>query len=276
VRCALSRPLLRVTAVAGLLLAVLPGCATAAPESIAGRDALVVGVKSDQPGLGYAPDRRTFRGFEVDVGTYIARHLGAGEVTFREVTSADREAKLDRREVDLVLASYSITADRSTRVTFGGPYYVAHQDIMVRRGETRIRTVRDMGGMLMCQAAGSVSTERVVRGLRVPVRLAPAPSYSACVAKLLSGEVDVVSTGDLVLAGFAANSRNRLRIVNAPFTEERYGVGLRKGDITGCEGVNEAITAMYQDGTAPRLLRQWFGSTDLALTESVPEFEGCS
>jgi len=269
-------PLLRAGAAAALLLTVLTRCGTAAAGSIAGRDALVVGVKSDQPGLGYAPDRRTFRGFEVDAGGYIARHLGAEEVTFREVTSANREAKLDGGEVDLVLASYSITAERSTKVTFGGPYYVAHQDIMVRRGDTRIRTARDMAGMRMCQAAGSVSTERVVEGLRIPARLVPSPSYSACVTKLLSGEVDVVSSGDLVLAGFAASSRDRLQIINAPFTEERYGVGLRKGDIAGCEGVNKAITAMYQDGTASRLLRRWFGSTGLRLTESVPEFEGCS
>ncbi|WP_285693613.1 glutamate ABC transporter substrate-binding protein [Actinomadura sp. NBRC 104412] len=270
----LARALLR-AAVAGALSAAVAGCGSSGTASIADRDALVVGVKADQPGLGLSEDGRTFRGFEVDVGRYIAHHMGASRVSFKEVTSANREPKLDAGEVDLVLASYSITADRSTLVTFGGPYYVAHQDMMVRRGDTRFRTARDMAGHRMCQAAGSVSTERVVEGLGIPARLVPALSYASCVAKLLSGEVDVVSTGDLVLAGFAARSRTRLEIVNAPFTEERYGVGLRKGDIAGCEAVNRAITAMYQDGTASRLLRAWFGATGLRLTESVPEFEGC-
>jgi glutamate transport system substrate-binding protein len=270
------RRALRGIAAAPLLALALAGCGTAGSDTIAGADTLVVGVKADQPGLGLTDRTGTFRGFEVDTGRYIARRLGASRVDFRAVTSDDRERLLDDGTVDLVLASYSITADRSTQVTFGGPYYVARQDIMVRRGETGIRTARDLGGRRMCQAAGSVSTERVVGGLGVPARLVPAPSYSACVGMLLDGRVDAVSTGDLVLAGFAAGERDAVRIVNAPFTEERYGVGLRKGDIEGCEAVNKAITGMYQDGTAAALLHRWFGTSGLRLVESVPEFEGCS
>lgn len=76
-------------------------------------------------------------------------------------------------------------------VTFGRPYYVAHQDVMVRRGETRIRGVRDLAGRRICQASGSVSTERVVKGLSIPARTGA--SYSDCVTKLRGGEVDAVS-----------------------------------------------------------------------------------
>ncbi|WP_243717016.1 glutamate ABC transporter substrate-binding protein [Actinomadura darangshiensis] len=232
----------------------------------------MVGVKADQPGLGHRTNG-VFRGFEVDVGSYIARHLGASRVTFREVRSDNREDKLNSRAVDLVLASYSITPDRAKLVSFAGPYYVAHQDVMVRRGETRIRGVRDLAGRKMCQASGSVSTERVVVGLGIPTRLVPGSSYSDCVAKLRAGAVDAVSTGDLVLAGFAAQD---LRIVNAPFTDERYGVAMRKGDVDGCEAVNRALTTMYQDGTAGRLLHKWFGKSGLKLVQEVPQFEGCS
>ncbi|WP_433327082.1 glutamate ABC transporter substrate-binding protein [Spirillospora sp. CA-294931] len=263
------------TAGAAVAALTLAGCAASATASISGEDTLVVGVKADQPGLGLV-EGGAHKGFEVDVGTYIARKLGADRVTFRTVTSADREDQLNDGKVDLVLASYSITADRAAKVTFGGPYYVAHQDIMVRRADTRIRTVRDLRGRRMCQAAGSVSTQRVVKGLGVATELVPSPSYSDCFDKLLAGQVDAVSTGDLVLAGFAARGRNAVKIVNAPFTDEPYGVGLRKGDLDGCEGVNKAITRMYQDGTAARLLHKWFGTTGLNLTESVPEFEGCA
>lgn len=249
----------------------LVGCSTA-DASIAGNEVIVVGVKADQPRLGFR-ENGTFSGFEVDVGTYIARHLGAARVEFREVRSDNREQKLNDRVVDLVLASYSVTPYRAKLVTFGGPYYVAHQDIMVRRGETGIEGVRDLAGRKMCQASGSVSTERVVKGLSIPAKLVPGTSYSDCVAKLREGEVDAVSTGDLVLAGFSAPD---LEIVKAPFTDERYGVGMRKGDIDGCEAVNRAITTMFQDGTASELLRKWFGPSGLDLVEEVPQFEGCS
>ncbi|GAA1792696.1 glutamate ABC transporter substrate-binding protein [Actinomadura chokoriensis] len=249
----------------------LAGCATAS-ASIPGGDVIVVGVKADQPGLG-REENGVFRGFEVDVGSYIARRLGASRVTFKEVRSDNREEKLDEHSVDLVLASYSITPDRAHLVTFAGPYYVAHQDVMVRRGAVGIRSVRDLAGRRMCQASGSVSTERVVSGLGIAAELVPASSYSDCVAKLRAGAVDAVSTGDLVLAGFAAPD---LEILNTPFTDERYGIGMRKGDIDACEKVNRAVTTMYQDGTAGWLLRKWFGSSGLKLVDEVPQFEGCS
>lgn len=249
----------------------LVACATA-KASVERKDVIVVGVKADQPGLGLRKDG-VFQGFEVDVGGYIARHLGASRVEFREVRSDNREQKLNDRVVDLVLASYSITPDRAKLVTFGGPYYVAHQDVMVRRGETRIQGVRDLAGRKMCEASGSVSTERVVTGLSIPARLVPGSSYSDCVAKLRSGAVDAVSTGDLVLAGFAAPD---LKILNAPFTDERYGVGMRKGDVEGCERVNHALTTMYQDGMAGRLLKKWFGHSGVTLVGTVPQFEGCT
>lgn len=68
----------------------LVGCA-AAEASIADDGVIVVGVKADQPGLGFRQDRVSPRGFEVDVRAYIARQLGASRVTFREVRSDSRE-----------------------------------------------------------------------------------------------------------------------------------------------------------------------------------------
>ncbi|MEU5881092.1 glutamate ABC transporter substrate-binding protein [Spirillospora sp. NPDC047279] len=261
---------------AALLVIALAGCTTAATASVGEKKTIVVGVKADQPGLGLRARNGGFQGFEVDVGAYLARRLGASRVTFKAVTSDDRERKLDDGTVDLVLASYSITAERAQKVTFAGPYYVAHQDIMVRRADQRIRGVRDLAGRRMCEASGSVSSERVTKGLGIAATLVPAPSYGACFQKLVAGEVDAVSTGDLVLAGFAARARGSVRITNTPFTDERYGIGLRRGDIDGCESVNKALTQMYQDGTAARLLRKWFGASGLEVTESVPEYEGCA
>ena len=104
---------------------------------------------------------------------------------------------------------------------------------------------------------------------------APAASYSACVAMLLNRRVDAVSTDDLILAGFAARAGPAVRIVNAPFSYERYGIGIRKGDVSGCEAVNRAVSQMYLDGTAAALLHKWFGETRLQLDTHVPQFEGC-
>jgi glutamate transport system substrate-binding protein len=263
--------------VALALVLSLASCSAGGPPSIVGKQTLRIGVKADQPGLGLRLPDGKFAGFDVDVALYIAAKLGVrpDHVTFVPVTSATRETALENGSVDMVIATYSITPERETVVTFGGPYYVAHQDTMVRAGDTAIRSVHDLGGKRLCAVAGSNSWKRVTQELSIAAVLVPAASYSACVAMLLDGRVDAVSTDDLILAGFAARAGPAVRIVNAPFSYERYGIGIRKGDLSGCEAVNRAVSQMYLDGTAAALLRKWFGRTGLQLDTHVPQFEGC-
>jgi glutamate transport system substrate-binding protein len=242
--------------------------------SIVGKDSLVIGVKPDQPGLGILKNG-TYQGFDVDVAKYVAKRLGVANVKFVSAPSSQREKLLQQGKVDLIFATYSITPERKTKVAFGGPYYVAHQDTLVRAGESTINNVRDLRGRKLCEVTGSNSWRRVKEERKIPVSLVPSASYSECMTKLRSGAVDAVSTDDLILAGFATSVGSSVRIVNAPFSDERYGIGIKQGDLDGCEAVNKAVTEMYQDGTAKTLLKKWFGPTGLALTDTVPQFEGC-
>ncbi|GLZ05610.1 glutamate ABC transporter substrate-binding protein [Actinomadura sp. NBRC 104412] len=249
-----------------------------AGSSILGADSLVIGVKPDQPGLGLRLPDGTFRGFDVDVARYVAGRLGVppGRVRFHPTPSSEREEVLRNGIVDLVFATYSITPERQQLVTFAGPYYVARQDILVRGAENEIASVQDLEGRRLCAVDGSHSWRRVTEERGVDARLVPSPSYSACVDLLVRGRVDAVSTDDLILAGFVGADRTDVKMVNAPFTSERYGVGLRKGDVKGCQRVNRILTEMYQSGAAETLLQQWFGSVDLEVVTTVPEFVGCS
>ncbi|MDT0327100.1 glutamate ABC transporter substrate-binding protein [Nocardiopsis lambiniae] len=272
----------RVAAAAALATAAvvgLPACSAVldGEESLVDADSLVVGVKADQPGLGLEAENGGFEGFDVDVALYIADRLGIpGEnVEFVGVTSAEREEKLLNGEVDMVVATYSITPGRKTQVTFGGPYYVAKQDVLVRAEDTDIQGVRDLDGMSVCQGAGSNSAARITEGLGIPVERVEGETYSDCIAQLRDGRVDAVSTDNLILAGFLAEDPGAFRFVNNPFTDEKYGVGLPYGDIEACEAVNKAISRMYQEGEATEMLDRWFGNTDLEMVHSVPQFEGC-
>lgn len=262
-------------ALGAVAVMVLPACSAEREESLVDASSLTIGVKDDQPGLGL-DEGGALVGFDVDVATYIADHLGIDDVELVGVTSAEREEKLVSGEVDMVVATYSITPARKTEVTFGGPYYVAKQDILVRADEDAVAGVRDLEGRSVCQGEGSNSANRITDGLGIDVlELQEAETYSACIERLSEGSVDAVSTDNLILAGFLAEDPDSFRFVNNPFTDEKYGVGLPHGDVAACEAVNKAVSEMYQDGTAVDLLEEWFGETDLEVVRSVPQFEGC-
>jgi glutamate transport system substrate-binding protein len=252
-----------------------PGGDTEGP-SILDKNSLVIGVKPDQPGLGQREGDGTFTGFDVNVARYVAGRLGVDRVSFRATPSNERERVLRNGTVDMVFATYSVTPERQEQVTFAGPYYVAHQDILVRADDNSIANVQDLRGKRICQVDGSNSWRRVTEERGVDARLVKAASYSECVDHLIKNEVDAVSTDDLILAGFANDSLTTVKMVNAPFTNERYGIGLRKGDVEGCQKVNQILTEMYQNGAAETLLGQSFEAVGLEVTTTVPEFAGCS
>ncbi|MDH2427724.1 transporter substrate-binding domain-containing protein [Sphaerisporangium sp. TRM90804] len=262
---------------AAVALAVLLAGACGAPEreSVAGKRTVVVGVRPDLPGLGLRLPDGGFEGYDVDVARYLVRKLGAG-IRLIPVLAAERERVLLDGRADLVLATFSVTQERKSRVAFAGPYHVSYQDIMVRADREGIAGVRDLEGKGICAVEGSNAAERVVEERGVKARLVPAADYDRCVALLKEGELDAITTNDVILAGLAAREKGRLRLVNARFNEQRTGVGIRKGDLDGCEAINRAITDMYQDGTAARLIAKWFDGTGLDLTSvHVPRFEGC-
>ncbi len=260
---------------------------TTVADKIQGAKQVIVGTKWDQPALGLKTGADP-EGYDVDVAKYVTRELAGGQdvqIQWIESRSENRETFLENGTVDIIFATYSITEARKPKVTFGGPYIVAHQDTMVRSGEATIAKKEDLAGKRICQAAGSNSYKRVIEPppdgqLGLPAQVVGASGYAECVQRLTAANpsLDAVSTDDLILAGFGAQAADRVKIIGDPFTDEKYGVGLKKGDVKTCEAVNAAITKMYTDGTAKQLFDKWFGTAQglSPLPATAPTFEACA
>ncbi|MUN61638.1 transporter substrate-binding domain-containing protein [Kocuria sediminis] len=208
-----------------------------------------IGIKYDQPGLGFR-DGDQYTGFDVDVAKYVATELGYSEdqIEWVESPSANRENMLANDQVDMIFATYSITEERDQTVDFAGPYFVAGQDLLVRTDDTSITGPDDLEGKNLCSVTGSTSAQKVKED-QPGANLVEQPGYADCLTALESGQVDAVTTDDIILAGLAATEANqgKFKVVGNTFSEERYGVGLPQGS-DQCEAVNEAITKMIDEG----------------------------
>ncbi|MCP9979585.1 glutamate ABC transporter substrate-binding protein [Actinomadura madurae] len=265
----------RVLAAVVLVSGVLTACGQGGRESLLDKSTLVVGVRPDLPGLGLRhPDGR-FEGFDIDVARYVAARLGK-KVRFVQVLAAERIPSLTSGRADLVFATLSVTPERKTRIAFAGPYYMSYQDVLVRTDERDVKGVRDLKGRRFCAVEGADPMQRLLAMHGMTARTVPARSYDECMNMIKGRSVDAITTNDVILAGLIRREGRGYRLVNARISEQNTGIGLRKGDTDGCEALNRAITRMYQDGTAAKLMNRWFGGTglDLSIIE-VPQFEGC-
>ncbi|PJI94374.1 glutamate ABC transporter substrate-binding protein [Luteimicrobium subarcticum] len=217
---------------------------------------ITIGIKFDQPGLGFQAGS-TYSGFDVDVATYIAKKLGydADQITWKESPSAQRESLLSSHQVDMVVATYSITDERKKTVAFAGPYFVAGQDLLVANDNSDITGPDALAGKKLCSVTGSTSAQKIKDTYADTVQLVEYPGYAECVTALTSGAVDAVTTDDIILAGLAAQPQNKgkVKLVGSPFSEESYGVGIPQ-DSTQCQAISDAITSMISDGSWQKFL----------------------
>ena len=242
----------RGVAIAGAVLVALSmaaACGKKNDGSLADKKSLKIGVKEDQPGLGFKGPDGKYTGFDVEIAKAVAKELGVDEskIEFVTTVSANREPFIQQGKVDFVVATYTINDDRKQKVSFAGPYYVAGQDLLVRSEETAITGPDSIDGKKVCSVTGSTPAKRIKTD-HPKAQLQEFDNYSKCVAALLDKTVDAVTTDDIILAGYAAQNAGKLKVVGQPFSKEPYGIGLAKDDKKGRDAINDALQKIYSDG----------------------------
>ncbi|MFE9698827.1 serine/threonine-protein kinase [Streptomyces sp. NPDC006270] len=202
---------------------------------------LRIGVKDDQPGLSmFDAKTRTYKGYDIDLAYAIAESMGygKGEVAFTTVATDYRSTALKTKQVDLVIASYSITDDRKTAspggysVDFAGPYYDASRSFLVREKSSKY-TINDSSDLVdlrveVCTARESTyETELPKRGFTM-AKSQP-NTYQDCLDKLLDPKSDVyaVASDDIILAGYVKANPGKVRQLEPINGAEGYGVAMR-------------------------------------------------
>jgi glutamate transport system substrate-binding protein len=213
---------------------------------ISERGSVTVGTKFDQPGFGLLGLEDTPEGFDVEIAKIIAAEMGIAEedIEWVETPSAVREEVIERGEVDYVVATYTINEERAQRISFAGPYYVAGQQLMVRSDENRIEGPEDLADnpdAKVCSVTGSTPSEQIREYLANPNQLVLFDVYDKCADALRTGQVDVVTTDNVILLGFVSESDGEFKLVGEQFTDEPYGIGIEKGDTEFCEFINQTL-----------------------------------
>ena len=217
---------------------------------------VTVGTKFDQPLFGLKNLEGKPEGFDVEIAKLIAGEMGisADNINWVETVSANREPFIQQGKVDFVVATYTINDERKKVVDFAGPYYEAGQDIMVAKGNPeQIKGPDDLAGKKVCSVTGSTPAENI-RENYPEADLTEFDVYSKCAEALKNGQVQAVTTDNVILLGLISQDAEAFELVGNPFTKEPYGIGLKKGDTQFRTFINDTLDKIEQDG---RWLKAW-------------------
>jgi glutamate transport system substrate-binding protein len=242
---------------------------------------ITIGTKFDQPGFGLKGLSGDPEGFDVEVGKLIAAGLGIQEdgITWVETPSAVRETVIEDGDVNLVAATYTINDERKKRISFAGPYYVAGQQIMVRSDDSTItgpESLKSVPDSKICSVAGSTPADNIGSYLASPGQLVTFDVYSKCADALKNNQVDAVTTDNVILLGLVGDSDGAFKVVGEPFTEEPYGIGIKKGDTAFCQYIVDTLKKASQDGAYEKAWSATAGRVEGSRVPTLPTADACA
>lgn len=217
---------------------------------------LRVGTRYDHPGLSARNLRGHQEGFEIDMVEYLAAQLGipSDNIKWVEANSANREQFLIQNKVDMVVATYTDSAERRKVIDFAGPYQDIKYDLVVLKGNPKHLTAPDKprGARICSTVGGTVSV--FVRKQFPDTRLVEFDVSSKCIDALLNGSVDALVTHAPIGAGYVGQDPTHLQMADASIGTEAWSIGIPKGSTDFCKWIDSELRTYAENGD---MLRSW-------------------
>jgi polar amino acid transport system substrate-binding protein len=217
----------------------------ALPSNIKARKRFIIGVKCDTPPFGYLDVRGKNAGVDVEIAKWFARYAFGREqrLTFVCAPTAVREPLLTGGRVDLVISTFTYTADRDTRIDFSRAYYKATGRLLVKNSSP-IQSLNDIRGRKVATTPGSIY-DRWMKRCFTNTEVLAVESVTAAVIAFNQGRADAVMFDDTSLALQAATDPNA-KLTDDLFLEGPYGIGIRQGNVALKRWVDARLNLMKQ------------------------------
>lgn len=217
---------------------------------------LLMGSDTTYPPFESIDDKGEAVGFDVEVAQAIAERLGLK----LEVVSVKWEGiipGLKTGDYDIVMSAMTITDERKAEIDFSDPYIDSDQSIAVRKGDTAIKSEADLAGKVVgvqVDTTGQFTAEEIP-GIK---EIRKYDTILMAFEDLELGRIDAI-VNDYPVNVYISKTRGKTEVVATIKTDEKYGIGVKKGNTQLLEAINEALAEIKKDGTYDRIFEKWFG-----------------
>jgi len=224
------------------------------PAEIASRKRLIVGVKCDTPPFGYLDVRGKNSGIDIEIAKWLARYAFGREqrLSFVCAPTAVREPLLTTNRVDLVISTFTYTADRDTRIDFSRAYYKATGRLLVKNSSP-IQSLNDIHGKRIATTTGSIY-DRWMKRCYSDTQVVVTDSVTNAILAFNQGRADAVMFDDTSLALIAATDPSS-KLTADQFLEGPYGIGIKQGNVQLKHWVDARLNLMKQKDLFAPIIR---------------------
>jgi ABC-type amino acid transport substrate-binding protein len=255
-----------------LALAVLvaftatPALAQDTLDKIKQSGTLTIGTRTGSPPFAYVNKNNEWVGFSIDlveqlIKPEVEKAVGKTiKVEKKESAPATRIPLLTSNAVDLIAETMTDTPQRRESVDFSLTFFYTGAQFLVKKGSP-IHGVNDIAGKRIASQQGSTNA-KIIREKYPQAQLREFPDQPAAFQALIQGQVDAYTNDGIQLAGLKAKSPKpeEWEVVGDFYSEEPYGMAMRKGDAKFKEAVDAGLKKGLESGKYFELYDKWFGA----------------
>ena len=227
-------------------------------DEIINRGKLRIGINTDSKPFGFLDENWKIVGYDADLAHYIAQYIlkNPEAVELYPVTPANRMLKVSTGELDMVIATMTITPQRKEIIDFSIPYDSAGQALLVR-SDSKITSIADLNGLSVGVVYGTTA-EKNMLALTSNITVIGFKTYRSAYEALKAKKIDAITSDDTLLSRFAFEDKS-VKLLPKRYSKEPYGVAFKKGKSTKRlkENVDFAIKDMKRKNVIPRLRKKW-------------------
>jgi len=253
----------------GLVLALSSAAAALAQpdtlEKVKSSGALTIGTRTGSPPFAYINKSNEWVGFSIDlvdvlIKPEIEKAVGKSiKIEKKESTPQTRIPLLTSNSVDLIAETMTDTPQRREQVDFSLTFFYTGAQFLVKKGSP-IHGVNDIAGKRIASQQGSTNA-KIIREKYPQAQLREFPDQPAAFQALAQGQVDAYTNDGIQLAGLRAKAPNPgdWEVVGDFYSEEPYGMAMRKGDAKFKAAVDAGLRRGFESGKYFELYDKWFG-----------------
>ena len=234
-------------------------------EKIKSTGVLTIGTRTGSPPFAYINKNNEWVGFSIDlvelvVKPSVERAVGKSiKVEKKESTPPTRIPLLTSNSVDLIAGTMTDTPQRREAVDFSLTFFYTGAQFLVKKGSP-IKSINDIGGKRVAAQQGATNA-KILREKYPQVQLREFPDQPAAFQALLQGQVDAYTNDGIQLYGLKAKAPNpdEWEVVGDFYSEEPYGMAMRKGDAKFKAAVDAGLKNAFESGKYFEIYDKWFG-----------------
>jgi polar amino acid transport system substrate-binding protein len=215
-----------------------------------------IAVPKDFPPFGSIGAGGKLEGYDVDVADLIAKDLGV-KLELVPVSSNDRLSLLLTKRVHLVVASLGVSAERAKAIAFSSPYAPFFSTV-AGAANVKVKTLADLKGKKVAVTRDTLEDRELSKSAPKDVEIIRFADNQATIQAFLSGQADLIATGNVVAASIAKNNPDKKIESKFVIKESPASIGVRRGEFELLHWVNVFVYDKTLSGDLDRLSRKWF------------------